>query len=425
MFVERRTTSRFPYALIVAGVAFLVLLVAAALNSSSGALIPTIIKQTDWSRNSVSLAAGIGILFFGLTGPFAAAIQNTIGMRATLAIGLVLAAFGMGLSGLAQEPWQFILARGVLVGIGTGMTSLSLAAAVVNRWFTTRRGLVMGLLTASNATGQLIFLPAIASIGEGSGWRTATQFLLGLALLGLIPVVWLIRNHPRDVGQLPYGATEEPEDVVRDPHPFRSALFALMDGFRSKAFWMLSATFFICGASTNGLIGTHLISACGDHGIPAVRAAGLLAMMGIFDLVGTTLSGWLTDRYDSRYLLTAYYGFRGLSLLALPFALANASWTLGVFAVFYGLDWIATVPPTVRLASNEFGAQRAGVMFGWIAAVHQIGASLATITAGTIRTSTGAFDQAFWGAGLMCLGAALISINIGVKTMRGSAVATA
>ncbi|AIE83946.1 MFS transporter [Fimbriimonas ginsengisoli] len=417
MFVEHRTKPRFSYAIVVAAVAFVVLLTAAAMNSSSGALIPAILRQTDWSRNQVSFAAGLGILFFGLTGPFAAAIQNTIGIRATLAIGLVMAAFGMGISGLAEQPWQFILARGVLVGIGTGMTSLSLAATIANRWFEQRRGLVMGLLTASNATGQLIFLPAVASMAENHGWRSATHFLLGLSLLGLIPVVFLVRNHPRDVGQLPYGATEPPAEVPRDGHPFRSAVSALFDGFQSRDFWLLAATFFICGASTNGLIGTHLISACGDHGIPEVRAAGLLAAMGIFDLVGTTLSGWLTDRFDSRYLLTAYYGFRGLSLLALPFALSHASWTLGVFAVFYGLDWIATVPPTVRLASNAFGPQRAGVMFGWIAAFHQVGASLATITAGSVRTVTGVYDQAFFGAGLMCLGAALLALRIGAARL--------
>lgn len=425
MFVEHRTRKRPPYAVLVAAIAFMVLLVAAAINSSSGALIPSILKQTDWSRNQVSLAAGLGILFFGLTGPFAAALQNTIGLRATLVAGLSLACLGMGLSGMAQSPLQFILARGLLVGIGTGMTSLSLAATVVNRWFTQRRGLVMGLLTASNATGQLIFLPTIASIGEGQGWRSATHFLVVMAIVGIVPVVLLMRNHPRDVNQLPFGATEAPADPVRDPHPFRSAMLALFAGFRSRDFWLLAGTFFICGASTNGLIGTHLISACGDHGIPEVRAAGLLAAMGVFDLFGTTLSGWLTDRFDSRFLLTGYYGFRGLSLLALPLALVHANWTLGAFAIFYGLDWIATVPPTVRLTTNAFGPEKAGVMFGWIAAFHQVGASLATVTAGGVRTSTGAYDQAFWGAGMMCLGAALLCLRIGVPSIRRTVAQTA
>lgn len=419
MFVEHRT-KKVHYAFIVGGAAFLVLLVTAAMNSSSGALIPSILRQTDWSRNSVSLAAGIGILFFGITGPFAAAISNTIGLRATIAAGLLLSALGMGLSGFATQPWQFILARGVLVGIGTGMVSLSLAAAIVNRWFDKRRGLMMGLLTASNATGQLIFLPIIASIGQSHSWRLATQFLLLLAVVGLVPVLLLIRNRPKDVGQLPYGATEAPAEEARDNHPFRSAIGALFDGFRSRDFWLLAGTFFVCGASTNGLIGTHLISACGDHGIPEVRAAGLLAAMGIFDLFGTTLSGWLTDRFDSRYLLTAYYGFRGLSLMVLPLALMHANWTLGVFAVFYGLDWIATVPPTVRLASNAFGAQRAGVMFGWIAAFHQVGASMATVVAGEVRTSTGVYDPAFVGSGMMCLAAAFLALSIGTKTLRAN-----
>jgi len=403
------------YAIVVAAVAFIVLLVAAAMNTSSGALIPTILKQTTWSREQVSFAAGIGILFFGLTGPFAAAIQGSIGLRATLGIGLSMAALGMGLGGYAQEPWQFILARGVLVGIGTGMTSLSLAAAIVNRWFEKSRGVVMGLLTASSATGQLIFLPFIASIAESKSWRSATQFLVVLAVIGFIAVILFMRNYPKDVGQLPYGATEEPAAPVQTPNPFRSAMQVLFDGFRSGDFWLLGITFFICGASTNGLIGTHLISACGDHGIPEVRAAGLLAAMGVFDMFGTTLSGWLTDRYDSRWLLMTYYGFRGLSLFLLPFALVNASWTLGAFAVFYGLDWIATVPPTVRLASNAFGPQRAGIMFGWIMAFHQIGASMATVGAGRIRTVSGAYDPAFIGAGMMCIAAAIFSTFIGAK----------
>jgi sugar phosphate permease len=404
-----------PYAFVVATVAFIVLLIAAAMNTSSGALIPTILKQTNWTRSDVSLAAGIGILFFGLTGPFAAAIQGTIGIRATLSIGLSMAALGMWLGGMAQLPWQFLLARGVLVGIGTGMTSLSLAATIVNRWFAKSRGTVMGLLTASSATGQLIFLPFIASIAESKSWRSATHFLVILAVIGFVAAILFMRNHPKDLGQLPYGATEEPADVKQTENPFRTAISSLFEGFRSGDFWLLAITFFICGASTNGLIGTHLISACGDHGIPEVRAAGLLAAMGIFDLVGTTFSGWLTDRYDSRWLLMTYYGFRGLSLFLLPFALLNASWTLGAFAVFYGLDWIATVPPTVRLASNSFGPQKAGIMFGWIMAFHQIGASLATYFAGNIRTVTGAYDPAFYGAGMMCLAAAVFATFIGIK----------
>jgi len=416
---------RFHYAFVVAGAAFLVLLVAAAMNSSSGALIPSILQETHWSLTEVSLAAGVGILFFGLTGPFAAAVQNTIGLRATLAIGLTLAALGMGLGGLAQQPWQFLLARGVLVGIGTGMTSLSLAATIVNRWFDKSRGVAMGLLTASNATGQLIFLPVIAAIAQHHGWRYATQFLLGLALIGLVPVLLFVRNYPRDVGQRPFGAESEPEPVVRDRHPFRSALLSLKEGLGSRDFLLMAGTFFICGASTNGLIGTHLISACGDHGIPEVRAAGLLAAMGVCDLFGTTLSGWLTDRYESRKLLAIYYGFRGISLFFLPWALVHATWSLAVFAVLYGLDWIATVPPTVRLASNTFGKERAGVMFGWIAAFHQVGASTATVVAGGVRARIGAYDPAFMGAGLLCLGAALLAISIGVRTNRLTPPATA
>ncbi len=414
------TQKRPPYAFLVAVVAFVVLVVTAAMNTSSGALIPTILKQTTWTREQVSLAAGIGILFFGLTGPFAAAIQNSIGLRITLAIGLSMSALGMGLGGFAQQPWQFILARGVVVGIGTGMTSLSLAATIVNRWFEESRGTVMGLLTAGNATGQLIFLPVIASLANSHGWRSATQFLVILGVAGLVAVALFMRNHPRDVGQLPYGATAETVPNVLTENPFLTAIKALGEGMRSGDFWLLAVTFFICGASTNGLIGTHLISACGDHGIPEVKAAGLLAAMGVFDMFGTTLSGWLTDRFDSRWLLAIYYSFRGLSLFLLPVALANASWTLGAFAVFYGLDWIATVPPTVRLSTNVFGAQKSGIMFGWIVAFHQIGASLATVIAGNVRTSTGAYNLAFSGAGLLCLCAAVFATFVGTRIRKES-----
>jgi sugar phosphate permease len=283
-----------------------------------------------------------------------------------------------------------------------------LAAIIATRWFDAHRGLVLGVLSAANATGQLVFLPLLASLAEQRGWRTAAIVVSAAAALVFLLVLALMRDRPEDLGLRPYGA----RDAVASQAAALSPLGALAIASRSRAFWVLAGTFFVCGASTNGLIGTHLIAACHDHGIAAVRAAGLLAVMGIFDIVGTTASGWLTDRLSSRHLLFGYYTLRGLSLLWLPFTLEQGT-GLGWFAVFYGLDWIATVPPTVRLTTEAFGRENTGVVYGWISASHQVGASLAAFGAGAIRTSLGDYRGAFWIAGLLCLLAGASFLTIG------------
>jgi sugar phosphate permease len=304
-----------------------------------------------------------------------------------------------------RAEWQFFLFWGVLVGVGTGAVSLVLAAVVVNRWFDQRRGVVLGFLTAANATGQLAFLPALASIVEHHGWRTAVFVVAGAAALASAAVAIWMRDSPEQLGLKPYGHSP---DAPISRIPARKPIDALLWAARSREFWILAGSFFICGASTNGLVGTHLIPACMDHGIPEVRAAGLLAVMGIFDLAGTTASGWLTDRFNSRRLLFWYYGLRGLSLFYLPFSFQHASQGLPIFAVFYGLDWIATVPPTVRLVTDAFGKENAGVVYGWIGASHQLGASLAAAGAGAIRTYLGDYRDAFWISGALCLLAAAL-----------------
>jgi predicted MFS family arabinose efflux permease len=292
------------------------------------------------------------------------------------------------------------------------MAALVLGATIVNRWFVARRGLAMGILTASMATGQLVFLPMLAALIGREGWRPGI-LIVAAASAAMIPlVVMFLREWPRDAGVTPYGGSLTAATPPSATNPARIALQALADGVRSRDFWLLTATFVICGASTNGLVGTHLIPAAHDHGIPEVRAAGLLALMGVFDLAGTTASGWLSDRWDSRRLLAWYYGLRGLSLLFLPFALSTPGAGLLVFAVFYGLDWIATVPPTVRLATDAFGATRGPVMFGWIAAGHQVGAALTALTAGWVRTTFGDYQAAFWGSGALCLLAATLALQI-------------
>ncbi len=305
-----------------------------------------------------------------------------------------------------------MLLWGVLVGTGTGVTSMVLAAIVATRWFDARRGLVLGALSAANATGQLVFLPLLATLTDQRGWRSAALLVSAAAAIVFVVAVVLLRDRPTDLGLRRYGQAEGGAAAVPAMAPFAALAFAT----RSRAFWILAGTFFVCGASTNGLIGTHLIAACHDYGIPPLRSAQLLAIMGIFDIIGTTASGWLTDRYSSRHLLFGYYTLRGLSLLYLPFTLSSGAHGLAWFAVFYGLDWIATVPPTVRLTGEAFGRENTGVVYGWIGASHQIGASLAAFGAGTIRTVLGDYQLAFWIAGCLCVLAGLSFLTVGRGT---------
>ncbi len=410
---SQSTTSKAIHpAWVALAVTFFVLLSAAAVRATPGVLFLPLEREFHWSRSTVSLAVSVNILLYGLVGPFAGALMQRLGVRRTTIIALTLLASGVSLATLVTKPWQLVLLWGVVVGTGSGMAALVLGATIVNRWFVARRGLAMGILTASTATGQLIFLPMLAAVIERSGWRFGVLIVASAAAL-MIPVVFaLLRERPGDVGLTAYGGTDSAGPSATTANPARIAIEALHDGLRSRDFWLLTLTFVICGASTNGLVGTHLIPAAHDHGIPEVRAASLLAIMGIFDLAGTTASGWLSDRWDSRRLLAWYYGLRGLSLLFLPFALSTPGAALWVFAVFYGLDWIATVPPTVKLATDAFGAARAPVMFGWIAAGHQVGAALTALSAGWVRTTLGDYQAAFWASGTLCLVAALLALQV-------------
>jgi sugar phosphate permease len=404
---------RFHYAWVVMAVTFLVLLVGAGIRATPGILIVPLEHEFGWSDATISSAVAVNILLYGLIGPFAVAVMERFGLRRTVCTSLLLLTAGVALTALMRTPWQLMLLWGVVVGSGTGMVAVVLGATVANRWFVQNRGLVLGLLTASSATGQLVFLPLLASLAEHFGWRTVSLTVAAVAF-ALVPVVaLLLRDRPADLGLPPYGGTMVEPSVIGTQNPALRALRALRDGMKSRDFWLLSGTFFVCGASTNGLIGTHLIPACIDHGIPEVRAAGLLALMGIFDFFGTTGSGWLTDRVDSRLLLFWYYGLRGLSLIFLPFSFDYSFYGLSMFAVFYGLDWIATVPPTVRLAEKSFGKENAALMFGWIAAAHQVGGAFAAWAAGYLRTETGNYVSAFISAGMICLMAAIMVPFIG------------
>ncbi|AFY34363.1 MFS transporter [Calothrix sp. PCC 7507] len=410
-FLARRSLH---YGWLVAGLTFLALLVGAGIRSAPGVLIVPLEQEFGWSRATISLAISINLVLYGLIGPFAATIMERIGIRRTMVFALMLLAMGVGATTLMSASWQLVLLWGVVVGCGSGVIALVLGAIVVNRWFSESRGLVLGVLTASTATGQLVFLPLLASVVERFGWRTSALTLAGVALLIIPAIAFFMRDRPEEVGLRAFG--DNSEIVAVSPskvNSFTSTLNALWQGMRTRDFWLLFGSFFICGASTNGLIGTHLIPACIDHGIPEVQAASLLAVMGIFDFVGTTLSGWLSDRWNNRYLLFWYYGLRGLSLIFLPFSFHLSFYGLSVFAVFYGLDWIATVPPTVRLVANVFGKENVGVMFGWIVAGHQLGAATAAFGAGALRTWQGSYFQAFILSGILCLIAAFLVLRIG------------
>jgi MFS family permease len=407
-------TTRIHYAWVVLAVTFVTLLASAGVRATPSVLIVPLEQEFHWSRATISLAVSVSILLYGLMGPFAGALMQRLGVRRTALLAMSLLAVGVGLATRITRPWELILVWGLLVGSGTGMAAIVLGATVVNRWFVQRRGLALGILTASTATGQLVFLPMLASVVERHGWRAAVWIVAVAAALTLPLIAFFMRETPRDVGLAPYGGARGDAAVASSSaNPAVVALQALRDGARSRDFWLLFGTFFICGASTNGLVGTHLIPAAHDHGIPEVRAASLLALMGVFDLVGTTGSGWLSDRWSSRWLLAWYYSLRGLSLLFLPYAFGGTQSGLWIFAVWYGLDWIATVPPTVKLATDAFGAARAPIMFGWIAAGHQLGAALTAYAAGWIRTTAGDYQLAFWSSGALCLVAAGLALGIG------------
>lgn len=398
------------YGWVVVAVTFFAALVAAGAAGSVGVMMVPLQLEFGWTPAEISSALGLRFALLGLVAPFAAALFNRFGLRPVMIMSFVLISSGMGLSIFMREMWQLVLLWGVFVGVGAGLTAVVMSAAVATRWFDKRRGLVVGLLTASTATGQLIVLPALAWIVEQQGWRSAILLMCILYAVAVALILAFIRNKPDDVGLRPFGATANAEPAPAPAAPqvnlFVAPFSALAIAVRKPVFWILAGTFFVCGASTNGLVQMHLIPMCGDFGINATSAAGLLALMGVFDFFGTVASGWLSDRFNSRTLLFWYYGLRGLSLLYLPFSGFEPA-ALAVFAVFYGLDWIATVPPTVKLTADAFGPARATMVFGWIFAAHQIGAGFAAFMAGVIRTELGSYMLAFQGAGVLCIIAAL------------------
>lgn len=408
------------YAWVVVAVTFLSMLVSAGAVGAPGVLLLPLQREFGWDTADISTAMAIRLLLFGLMGPFAAAMINRFGVRRMVLSSLTLVGGGLLASLAMREVWQLILLWGFVVGFGTGLTAMVLGATIATRWFVARRGLVIGLLTASSATGQLVFMPLLSMLTEAYGWRTAIALLCSLIAVAALAMLALMRDRPADLGLSAFGEVGAAAPAAPAGAILSAALGALRDAAGTRAFWVLFATFFICGASTNGLIQTHLIPLCVDFSVPEVQAAGLLALMGIFDFVGTVGSGWLSDRYDNRWLLVWYYGLRGLSLLYLPYS-DFTLYGLSVFAVFYGLDWIATVPPTVRLTAERFGRERANLVFGWIFAGHQLGAATAAFGAGLSRTALQSYLPAFATAGALCLLAAVLVPLVGSRAKPAAA----
>lgn len=404
----------------VAGVTFLVLLASAAFRSSFGVMIVPFEDDLGWSRTATSIAVSVNLVFYGVTAPFATALMERFGIPRIVAMSLGLIALGTGLTVFMTQSWQLTLLWGVLVGLGTGSTALVFGALVANRWFAKHRGLVLGVLGTAFATGQLVFLPIISSTIESHGWRVASLAISAMCL-AIIPLVLLvIRDRPSSVGLRPYGAEGEPtaEELGQNTTgsgwaAARTALTTLREATHTGAFWLLAGTFFICGWTTNGIISTHFVPAMHDHGMGATTAASMLAVVGIFDIIGTIGSGWLTDRFNPRLLLFVYYGLRGTALIALPVILGpHVDPPLIVVMILFGLDWVATVPPTVTLTRQCFGPEKGAIVFGWVFAAHMVGAAVAATASGAIRSMTGDYLVAWILAGTLAIVAGIACLAI-------------
>ncbi|MCZ0980768.1 MFS transporter [Streptomyces diastatochromogenes] len=404
-------TPRVHRAWFVAAVTFVTIIGAAAFASLPGLLIEPLHGEFHWSRGTIGFAVSVNLALYGLTAPFAAALMDRFGIRRVVAVALTVISAGSVLTVWMTAAWQLVLYWGVLVGLGSGSMALAFAATVTNRWFVARRGLVTGILTAAGASGQLIFLPLLSWLVEHHGWRPAAV-TVSLAALTVVPFVWLLlRDHPADVRLAPYGG-----DYAEKPAPVqgaaRRAVTVLLKAARTGPFWLLAGSFAICGASTNGLVKTHFVPAAHDHGMPVTAAAGLLAVIGVFDVVGTIASGWFTDRFSPRRLLAVYYALRGISLLFLPMLLApSVHPPMLFFIVFYGLDWVATVPPTIALCREHYGPDSA-IVFGWVLASHQVGAAAVAFAGGLARDLFGTYDVVWYASGALCAAAALMALVI-------------
>nr|WP_106781284.1 MFS transporter [Lysinibacillus timonensis] len=409
---------RIHYSWIILVIAFFSNIVAGIVISSSGVFLDPFEQAFGWDRSVISLAFGITLFLYGLSGPFMAALLDVIGLKKMMTVSMATLVIGTMLTFMMNEPWQLVIIWGFVFGLGSSVFLSVLSPYIANHWFEKKRGLVVGILTSSTATGQLILLPILAMIIENSSWHYAIALIMTLTFIMFIVIVIFMKNSPKEIGILPYGLEKELEEVVETKkiNPITLAFSGLLEAVKVKEFWLLAGSFFICGLSTNGLVGTHFISYCIGFGIPLVTAASLLSFMGVFNLVGTMFSGWLSDRYDNRWLLFWYYSLRGASLILLPFALNQGSYImLIIFTIFYGLDWVATVPPTISISRQVFGVQKSGVIYGWIFASHQIGAATAAFGGGLVYQYFNTYTWAFFLAGIFCVMGSLFVIMIKKK----------
>jgi predicted MFS family arabinose efflux permease len=413
-FNNREKQERIHYGWIVLGITFFVILVVAGMRSATSVIMIPLEDEFKWSRADISLAFAINLTIYGFSGPFIAAWMEKLGVRKIMAYAMIILVLGISMSLVMTDVWQLHIIWGVIIGLGSGVFLTVLSATVANRWFEKRRGMVVGLLMSSTAAGQMIFLPLLSSIIETSSWRMALLLFIILGILMIPLIIFLMRDDPSEKGLLPYGATDNEikKEVSSKNNPISTAFEGLRIGVRSWPFWLLAFSFFICGLSTSGLMGTHFIPASVHHGIPEVRAASLFAFMGFFNIIGTLFSGWLSDRFDNGWLLFWYYGLRGISLLILPYAFESQSYLLLImFAVFYGLDWIATVPPTVRLATQHFGKERGALIYGWVLAAHQVGSGVAAYVGGYLYELQHSYTTTFLSAGILCFVATLFVLS--------------
>jgi|UniRef100_UPI000B332BB3 predicted MFS family arabinose efflux permease len=409
--------SKLHPAWIVAGITFATLFASAGFRSAPSVLILPLEDEFGWRRDVISAALAINVLLFGLTAPFAAALMDRFTVRKVVMSALSVIGIGALLTIWMNQSWHLMLLWGVVVGIGTGSMALVFAATIANRWFVKKRGLIIGVLTAAGASGQLVFLPTLARLAQDPGWR-ASSVMISIAAFLMVPLIYLfLKENPQSINTTPYGAADNWQPpVLEKGNAARVAIVTLRDAAKVRNFWYLVGSFFICGLSTSGLIGTHFIPAAHDHGMAQVTAASLLALIGVFDVVGTITSGYLTDRIDPRKLLFFYYLLRGLSLFLLPsilFSTVEAS-TL-VFVIFYGLDWIATVPPTVMLCRQVLGPDKGAIIYGWVFAAHQIGGALAAFGAGLLRVKFGDYAAAFYITGMLCVITSYFVLQITIK----------
>jgi MFS family permease len=412
--------TRFHYAWVVVAVTFLALLVTSSVRAAPGVLIRPLEGEFGWDRAIISAAIAVSILTFGLGGPLSGTLVGRFGPRKVILAGCALVAAGLVAMLALRDIWQFFLFWGVVVGVGTGAVGNVLGATVAHRWFRSHRGMVLGAFGAATSTGQLLFIPAMATLTVSIGWRAAIELLIAACVIVLVPVAVFMRDKPEDIGIRAYGEqlvvseAERAADVRATP--MRAAL-------RSRDFWLLAGSFFICGYTSNGLIGTHLIPYAAEHGFSEVTAASAVGLMGAMNIVGTLGSGWLSDRFDNRKLLAGYYSFRALSLVALPFVYESG--TLYIFAIFYGLDWIATVPPTANLVASIFGRASLGTIYGWVFFSHMVGAAIAAYAAGYVHTLLGDYHLMFISAALFGFIAAGLAMRIAPQARTATAAAAA